>query len=268
MARAKGEIFEGLAEGGVALYNQDCKWANKWQWRLVDKTVRRFSCFNQADCYCSDVILDDDGCANFKLNTHIGSTYIELPLPGRHNVCNAVAAATVAIEFGASLDDIRLGLAEMSPVKGRLNLHQLGDNCKLIDDTYNANVESIKAATDLLANYPGRRVLILGDMGELGVEARSYHQEVGEYAQKRGIDDLLTIGVLSQSTSDAFNKKNNEQGMHFSEREKLVAQLKMLLAGEEQQISILVKGSRSAHMEYVVQDIINWHDGQFQEERA
>lgn len=268
VARAKGEIFEGLSKEGVALYNQDCKLANKWQWRLVDKKVRRFSCFNQADCYSSDTVLDDDGCASFKLNTLIGSTYIELPVPGRHNVCNAVAAAAIAIEFGASLDDICLGLAEMSPVKGRLNLHQLGESCKLIDDTYNANVESIKAATDLLANYPGRRVLILGDMGELGVEARSYHQEVGEYAQKRGIDDLLTIGVLSQSTADAFNKKNNEQGLHFSERDKLVAKLQQMLAGEARHVSILVKGSRSAHMEYVVQDIINWHQDQLQEERA
>ena len=268
VARAKGEIFEGLVDGGVALYNQDCKLANKWQWRLVDITVRRFSCFNTADCYSSEVVLDDDGCASFKLNTHIGSTYIQLTIPGRHNVCNAVAAATVAIEFGASLDDLRLGLAEMSPVKGRLNIHQLGENCKLIDDTYNANVESSKAATDLLANYPGRTVLILGDMGELGVEARTYHQEVGEYAAKRNIDDLLTIGVLSQSASDAFNAKKHQQSSHFGKREKLVAHLQNLLVDEEQQVSILVKGSRSAHMEYVVNDIINWHQGQFQEERA
>jgi len=263
VARAKGEIFEGLKADGVALYNQDCKLANKWQWRLVDKNVRRFSCLNESDCYSSDVILDENGCASFKLKSHIGSRYIELTVPGRHNVCNAVAAATIAIEFGASLDDIRLGLAEMEPVKGRLNLHQLGDNCKLIDDTYNANVESIKAATDLLASYPGRRVLILGDMGELGSEARSYHQEVGEYASDRDIDDLLTLGVLSQSTSDAFNKANHH-GEHFSAREKLVVKLQDMLAEEEQQISILVKGSRSAHMEYVVNDIIQWQSSKSQ----
>jgi UDP-N-acetylmuramoyl-tripeptide--D-alanyl-D-alanine ligase len=268
VARAKGEIFEGLKSDGIALYNQDCKLANKWQWRLVDREVRRFSCFNKADCYSSDVVLDDNGCANFKLNTPIGSTYIELTVPGRHNVCNAVAAATIVIEFGASLDDIRLGLAEMEPVKGRLNLHQLNENCKLIDDTYNANVESIKAATDLLASYPGRKILILGDMGELGAEARSYHQEVGEYARDKDIDDLLTLGVLSQSTSDAFNQGNNQHGLHFSARESLIAQLQSLLVDEAQQISILVKGSRSSHMEYVVNDIIHWQSGQLQEESA
>lgn len=267
VARAKGEIFEGLKEDGVALYNQDCKLANKWQWRLVDKNVRRFSCFNQADCYSSDVILDENGCASFKLTTNIGSVFIELTVPGRHNVCNAVAAASIAIEFGASLDDIRLGLAEMTPVKGRLNLHQLSENFKLIDDTYNANVESIKAATDLLANYPGRRILILGDMGELGSEARSYHQEVGEYASSRNIDDLLTLGVLSQNTSDAF-KKANLHGEHFSTRDNLINQLQTMLLDEEQQISILVKGSRSSHMEYVVNDIIQWQASQQQEVHA
>jgi len=252
VARAKGEIFEGLSHNGVAIYNQDCKLANKWQWRLTDKIVRQFSCHQKADSYCTDVVLDENGCASFKLNTLQGSTFIELTVPGKHNVCNAIAAATIAIEFGASLDDISLGLAEMSPVKGRLNLHQLTENFKVIDDTYNANVESIKAATDLLASYSGRRILILGDMGELGTQARGYHQEVGEYAKECKIDDLLTLGVLSQSTADAFN------GHHFSERSQLIRCLTSLLEDEQQQISILIKGSRSARMEKVVKDIIDW----------
>jgi len=254
VARAKGEIFEGLSSNGIAIYNLDCKLANKWQWRLTDKKVRKFSCYQVADCFCSEVVLDADGCASFKLNTDQGSAFIELTVPGKHNVCNAVAAATIALEFGASLDDIRVGLAEMSPVKGRLNLHQLTDTFKVIDDTYNANVESIKAATDLLASYAGRRILILGDMGELGAQARGYHQEVGEYAKQCKIDDLLTIGVLSQNTADAFN------GHHFSERTKLMNCLISLLQNEQQPISILVKGSRSARMENVVKDIINWRE--------
>ena len=254
VARAKGEIFEGLNSKGVALYNQDCKLANKWQWRLTDKTVRKFSCFQEADCFSSDVVLDENGCASFTLNTYQGNTYIELTVPGKHNVCNAVAAATIALEFGANLNDIRLGLLDMSPVQGRMNLHQLSETFKLIDDTYNANVESIKAATDLLSSYPGRRVLILGDMGELGAEARGYHQEVGEYAKACNIDNLLTIGVLSQSTADAFN------GQHFSEREQLMRCLISLLENEHNNISILVKGSRSARMENVVKDIINWRE--------
>jgi len=266
VARAKGEIFEGLSVDGVAIYNQDCKLANKWQWRLTDKNVRRFSCLTDSDCYSTDVVLDENGCATFQLHSNIGKCFIELTIPGQHNVCNAVAAAIIAFEFGASLDDIRLGLAEMTPVKGRLNLHQLDDNCKLIDDTYNANVESIKAAVDLLASYPGRRILILGDIGELGADARSYHQEVGEYTRAKKIDDLLTIGVLSQNTSDAFVGRTSKKGLHFSERDKLLSCLDELLADEEQQVSILVKGSRSAHMEYVVKDIINWRKSHSREE--
>ena len=251
VARAKGEIFEGLNQNGVALYNLDCKLANKWQWRLTDKTVRKFSCFQEADCFSSDVVLDENGCASFNLNTYQGNTYIELTVPGKHNVCNAIAAATIALEFGAELSDIRLGLLDMSPVQGRMNLHQLTDKIKLVDDTYNANVESIKAATDLLSSYSGRRILILGDMGELGSQARSYHQEVGEYAKACNIDNLLTIGVLSQSAADAFD------GKHFSERSKLMHCLISLLENEKQNISILVKGSRSAHMENVVKDIMS-----------
>ncbi|MCH2058770.1 MAG: UDP-N-acetylmuramoyl-tripeptide--D-alanyl-D-alanine ligase [Thalassotalea sp.] len=256
VARAKGEIFEGIPQGGVAIYNNDTKWASKWQWRLTDKNVRRFSCAEtgETDCYSGEVTLDDNGCANFKLSAHKGSTYIQLAVPGKHNVCNAVAAAAIALECGASLDDIKLGLAEMAPVKGRLNLYQLDDNCKLIDDTYNANVESIKAATELLASYPGYRVLILGDMAELGSEARSYHQEVGEHAKAQQIDTLFTLGVLSQSTADGYG----EGGQHFSSKEKLLDSLFEHLAGESRQISILVKGSRSAHMEHVVNEIIAW----------
>jgi len=265
VARAKGEIYEGLKPQGTAIYNQDSKWASKWQWRLTDKKVKRFSCHSESDCYSSDVTLDENGCASFKLHTEVGSTFVELVVPGTHNVCNAVASAAIALEFGASLEDIRLGLADMGAVKGRLNLHQLNDNLKLIDDTYNANVESIKAATDLLASYSGRRVLILGDMGELGAEARSYHQEVGEHARNQGIDDLLTIGVLSQNTSDAFYLHTDQQDRHFSSREELINTLKQLLADEAQQVSILVKGSRSAKMELVVSDIIEWQSNDIKE---
>ncbi|MGJ8692466.1 MAG: UDP-N-acetylmuramoyl-tripeptide--D-alanyl-D-alanine ligase [Thalassotalea sp.] len=262
VARAKGEIFEGLSENGIALYNKDCKYANKWQWRLVDKNVRQFSCLNTSDCYSSDVVLNEDGCASFKLNTYHGNTFIELTVPGKHNVCNAVAAAAIALEFGASLDDIRLGLAQMKPVQGRMNLHHVDDKFKVIDDTYNANVESIKAAIELLASFPGRRVLVLGDMAELGAEARSYHQEVGEFAKALGIDDLLTLGVLSQATSDAFAQNNQ----HFSDKTKLVENLTTILADEAKQISVLVKGSRSSKMELVVQDILTWRASLTQQE--
>ena len=263
VARAKGEIFEGLADNGIAIYNQDCKLANKWEWRLTDKMVRKFSCISKSDCYSSNVILNDNGCAKFTLNSRVGKIVIQLTIPGQHNVCNAVAAAAIAIEFGAGLDDIQLGLAHMQQVDGRLNIHRLSPILKVIDDSYNANVGSIKAATDLLANYSGTRILILGDMGELGSEARSYHQEVGEYAKKREIEHLLTVGVLSQVTSDAFYGAKLQNGCHFSDKAELVNKLNTLIncanknnSETNKQISILIKGSRSAHMEQVVKEVI------------
>ena len=133
VARAKGEIFSGLTANGIALYNQDTQYTSQWQWRLTDKQVRTFSCVNtkdtdgllRADCYSRNVYLDDNGCASFDLQTSLGQVAIKLTVPGKHNVCNAVAAATAAIECGASLHDIRLGLADMMPVKGRSNIHHL-----------------------------------------------------------------------------------------------------------------------------------------------
>ena len=276
VARAKGEIFSGLNENGIALYNQDTKYTNKWQWRLTDKIVRTFSCVtssaeSKANCYSENVSLDESGCASFTLHSEQGSCSVDLTIPGKHNVCNAVAAASIALEFGASLEDIRLGLAQMQPVKGRLNLHQLTDKksgctIKLIDDSYNANLESAKAAVQLLSTYPGKQLLILGDMGELGNEARSYHQEVGEYAKDLAINTLLSLGVLSQSACDAFSHGNNhsEQSQHFNDRACLMQHLQTVLieqlTSKQQDIAIVVKGSRSAHMEQVVTDIIQWFE--------
>jgi UDP-N-acetylmuramoyl-tripeptide--D-alanyl-D-alanine ligase len=286
VARAKGEIFAGLSADGIALYNKDTKYTNKWQWRLTDKTVRTFSCANarytegpvNADCYSENIVLDDNGCASFTLNSSLGQCVVNLTVPGKHNVCNAVAAAAAAIECGATLNDIQLALADMAPVKGRLNIHHLNEThvsnkIKLIDDTYNANVESIKAAITLLAGYSGQQILVLGDMAELGSDARSYHQEVGEYAKEQGINVLLTLGVLSQNTSDAFERKYGAISEHFNDKEILKDYLLNLLKCETndsqefatQEINILVKGSRSAHMEYVVEDIISWHAQQQEE---
>ncbi|MBY0420530.1 MAG: UDP-N-acetylmuramoyl-tripeptide--D-alanyl-D-alanine ligase, partial [Pararheinheimera sp.] len=133
----------------------------------------------------------------------------------------------------------------------RINVTVASDKLRLIDDTYNANSESTKAAIDLLATYPGFRVLVFGDMGELGADARLYHEEVGLYAKQKGINLLFTLGVLSQSASDLFNG----QGAHFSSRQQLIQKLSPIL-DEQSSSTVLVKGSRSAKMELVVQDLL------------
>lgn len=251
VARAKGEIYGSLGADGVAIVPLDSEFSDYWLKRLQDKTVLTFSSTQPADFNAEHIVLNEQGCASFDLVCPQGRIFIQLVLPGKHNVANALAAAAATLALGASLTDVQLGLAAMKPVKGRINVTQASDKLRLIDDTYNANSESTKAAIDLLATYPGFRVLVFGDMGELGADARLYHEEVGLYAKQKGINLLFTLGVLSQSASDLFNG----QGAHFSSRQQLIQKLSPIL-NEQSSSTVLVKGSRSAKMELVVQDLL------------
>lgn len=251
VARAKGEIYSALTGEGTAVVPLDSEFSEYWLNRLSDKRVLTFSATQPADFYAESITLNEQGCASFELVCPQGRCVIELALPGKHNVANALAAAAATLQLGASLEDVQQGLAFMQPVKGRINVTQATPSLRLIDDTYNANSESVKAAIDLLATYPGYQVLVFGDMGELGADARRYHEEVGAYAKQQGIHLLFTLGVLSQSASDLFNG----QGAHFSSRQQLIQQLFPLLE-QHPQVTVLVKGSRSAKMELVVQDLL------------
>ncbi|WP_337841360.1 UDP-N-acetylmuramoyl-tripeptide--D-alanyl-D-alanine ligase [Rheinheimera sp.] len=251
VARAKGEIYGALPAGGTAVVPLDSEFAEYWLKRLGDKKVLTFSATQKADFYAEHIVLNEQGCAGFDLVCPQGRILIQLALPGKHNVANALAAAAAVLQLGASLTDVQLGLASMKPVKGRINVIQATPALRLIDDTYNANSESVKAAIDLLSTYPGYQVLVFGDMGELGADARRYHEEVGLYAKQKGIHLLFTLGVLSQSASDLFNG----QGAHFSSRQQLIQKLGPLL-DQQPQATVLVKGSRSAKMELVVQDLL------------
>ncbi|MDF2178436.1 UDP-N-acetylmuramoyl-tripeptide--D-alanyl-D-alanine ligase [Aliiglaciecola sp. CAU 1673] len=250
VARAKSEIFKGLPAGGLAVLNGDSQFLQFWQGKLHDLRIQTFS-EKQGDFRASDVILGLDGCAEFEMHTPLGSIHLSLAVPGMHNVANALCAAALAMEVGASLEDVKMGLQQMAQVKGRLNIKQLTNQIKVIDDSYNANVASTQAAIDLLASFSGRRVLVLGDMAELGEKARFYHEEIGQYAKTRGIDNLVSLGVLSQQASDQFE----EAGRHFGDVQSVIAHLESLLLQEQRDITILVKGSRSARMERVVSAI-------------
>ena len=251
VARAKGEIFNAITAQGLAIIPADSEYRDYWLRRLEGKPVQQFSATAVADYHATDIILDANGCAGFELHCPAGRQFIQLTIPGKHNVANALAAAAACIAVGASLADVQLGLALMQAVKGRTNVKMVTPQLRLIDDTYNANVESVKAAIDLLASYNGYRVLVLGDMAELGADARLYHEEIGLYAKEAGINLLFTLGVLSQSASDLFNG----QGAHFSSRQALLQRL-MPVVSEQQEVTLLVKGSRSAKMELVVQDLL------------
>ena len=259
VARAKSEIFKGLSNAGLAVLNADSQFYEFWQSKLRLNNVQSFAMDKDADFRAEDVILGMDGCAQFDMVCPQGRMSISLSLPGMHNVGNALVAAALAMHVGATLQDVADGLRNMPHVAGRLQVKQLTNQFKVLDDTYNANVGSVNAAIDLLASFAGRRILVLGDMAELGEKARYYHEQVGEFARQKGIDELYSLGVLSQSASAVFAQK----GKHFSEIDQLLDYMLAQLGGEQRDITILVKGSRSARMERVVQALEDTDLGKF-----
>ncbi|MCK8539662.1 UDP-N-acetylmuramoyl-tripeptide--D-alanyl-D-alanine ligase [Yersinia ruckeri] len=248
VAQAKGEIFAGLPANGIAIINADSHDWSHWQTTLAHKQVWRFSPLGgeDIDFYATDLRIEQQGM-NFTLHSPFGHVVVSLPLPGRHNVANALAAAALAISVGADLDAVRVGLSQLKAVPGRLFPLVLADGKLLLDDTYNANVGSMTAAVQVLAEMPGYRVMVAGDMAELGETAEDCHRQVGNAAKLSGIDKVLTVGTLSQLISSASG-----HGEHFHDKSALTARLAALLS-EHQVITVLIKGSRSAAMESVVQ---------------
>ncbi|GAA0475717.1 MULTISPECIES: UDP-N-acetylmuramoyl-tripeptide--D-alanyl-D-alanine ligase [Tatumella] len=250
VAKAKGEIFGGLTEHGIAILNDDSNDWPHWQAQLSDKTVWRFSPLagSVADFHASDIVVSGAG-TSFTLHSPQGTVAIQLPLPGRHNIANALAAAALALAVGAPLPAIAAGLSELTPVAGRLFPIRLSEHQRLLDDSYNANVGSMTAAAQVLGEMPGYRIMVVGDMAELGDEAEQCHRAVGLAACEAGIDKVLSVGFLSQYIS-----QESRHGEHFSDKPALVARLRTLLS-EHQEVTILIKGSRSAAMEDVVQQL-------------
>ncbi len=252
VAQAKSEIFAGLPRQGAAIVNGDSDFFDYWQNRITDKELYWFSVDKtDAFVYASDIHMDELGYATFTLNHQQQSVRIQLPVPGRHNVANALAAVTVSLQLDCTLTEIATGIAQMELAKGRLKVSRVSSALSVIDDSYNANLDSAKAAIDLLAIYPDHRICVVGDMGELGEKARSYHQELGEYALAKGIQQTAALGVLSLHTAQGAAAT----GYYFENKASLYAWLDQQLAEFEKKglgVTILVKGSRSAHMEEVV----------------
>lgn len=246
VAKAKGEIFTGLPENGIAILNADNNdWLN-WQAVICARKVWRFSPdAAQSDFTATNIHITSHG-TEFTLQTPVGSVDVLLPLPGRHNIANALAATSLAMAVGADLSAVKTGLAQLKAVPGRLFPISLSETQLLLDDSYNANVGSMTAAVQVLSEMPGYRVLVVGDMAELGAESEACHRQVGEAAKAAGIDRVLSTGVLSAEISRASGA-----GEHLSDKASLVARLRELTS-EHKIITILVKGSRSAAMEEVV----------------
>lgn len=248
IAEAKGEIYSSLKSGGIAVINEDDPHAAYWKGLIKGQKILGFSSSKFADLRCQDLKLAQDH-SEFELLTPKGSIPILLNVPGRHNVQNALAASTVAFALGLSLSDIALGLKRFSPVAGRLQLKQGLNGAKLLDDTYNANPVSVKAALAVLASYPGEKIFVMGDMLELGEEAPRLHQAMGEEALALGIQKLFGFGKLTLNAVQAFGP----QAQHYPDKTALISELKSYLGPNA---IILIKGSRGMRMEEVVQGVL------------
>ncbi|WKX25961.1 UDP-N-acetylmuramoyl-tripeptide--D-alanyl-D-alanine ligase [Tatumella ptyseos] len=249
VAKAKGEIFQGLPPHGVAILNAESNDRDNWQPVLTDKRVLTFSATEQGqrkdDYYATDVNFTVEGTA-FRLHTPNGTCEVILPLPGQHNIANALAAAALSQSVGASLDAIKQGLATLTAVPGRLYPIKLSESVLLLDDSYNANVGSMTAAANVLASMPGYRIMIAGDMGELGEDTESCHRKVGKALHEAGVDKVLTVGQYSQ-----WIAQESQVGEVFATKSLLAERARELIQ-KHQVVTLLVKGSRSAAMEEIV----------------
>ncbi|MEO5573247.1 MAG: UDP-N-acetylmuramoyl-tripeptide--D-alanyl-D-alanine ligase [Gammaproteobacteria bacterium] len=247
VARAKGEIFAGLATQGTAILNADDVFSGLWRELIGDQRCLSFGLEAPADV-SAHWKMHDDG-SQLELHTPAGDIAIRLPLPGRHNVMNALAASAAALAAGAGLNEIKRGLEAIQPVKGRLQIKSGLHGTRIIDDTYNANPGSLGAALEVLASSPDATWLVLGDMAELGDDAGALHEAAGQQALAAGIDRLFTVGEFSRRAAQQFGSS----ARHFVTQDELIAGLRdELNAAQPFAVSVLIKGSRSAGMERVV----------------
>jgi UDP-N-acetylmuramoyl-tripeptide--D-alanyl-D-alanine ligase len=250
IVEAKGEIIDPSENTAAIILNADDENVSQWVERAEGRRIIQFSATNpQADCYAENIVVGEKGVISFTLNTSKGVENVCLQLLGKHNVINATAAATAALEAGASLKSVSVGLSSLEPVNRRLKPYVGLNGCCVVDDTYNASPTSFKAAIDVLVSFPEHKILIAGDMKELGSEAEDSHRQVGSYGKETGVDELWTVGELSSLCSAEFGKK----GRHFTATEELIAACKSIARND---VVFLVKGSRGAHMEVVVDELI------------
>jgi len=246
VAQAKGEIFAGLMPGGIAVINADDPHAALWRELAASATVLTFGMEQAADvtAQCDPRPFG----SQLRIKSPQGAATVELQVPGAHNAKNALAATAATLAAGCSLDAVVAGLAGYRGIKGRLQQWPAQNGARVIDDTYNANPDSMRAAIDVLAAQPGRKILVIGDMGEVGAQSGQCHDEIGGYAKSMGVDRLLALG--EQAATAARNFAGG--GRHFQNPEALLAALRPLLAADT---TVLVKGSRFMKMERVVDAI-------------
>jgi UDP-N-acetylmuramoyl-tripeptide--D-alanyl-D-alanine ligase len=244
VARAKGEILETGKRPDVAILNADDEYFDYWLARVEDVRVLSFGLDSPADIRATNIDAQADG-TSFELQLPDASLELRLPLAGIHNVRNACAAAAIATAVGVTPAQIKAGLESVAPVQGRLRQLQGSNGSTLYDDSYNANPLSVIAAAEFLVTLPGRSLFVLGDMFELGDDAKELHRGVGAALRRAGIDRLAATGELSRATVEAFG----ERGEWFATVEELIDAIGTEVDAD---VNVLVKGSRGMRMERVV----------------
>ncbi|HVI59127.1 MAG TPA: UDP-N-acetylmuramoyl-tripeptide--D-alanyl-D-alanine ligase [Luteimonas sp.] len=278
VADTKAAIYDALPADGVAVINADDAFAPYFAERAHGRRLIRFGLDAAADVSARDIVAGDEG-SRFTLSTPQGEADAAVPMPGRHNVANALAAAALALACGVGLDDIVAGLREARPVAGRLVRHRLRSGAVLVDDSYNANPGSLNAAIDTLAAASGEGWLVLGDMRELGEDAQALHEAAGRRAKEAGIARLYALGPLSAAAAAAFGAGGRVFESHAALAAALRADLEAQAGadpagaasatsssapgqelaaeaaptnGEGARVQVLVKGSRGSAMDRVV----------------
>lgn len=250
--KAKSEIFDFLQENGTVILNGDDEMLSTIK-EINKKVPITFGKNKNNICYASNI--RSKGLFGTEAQIHIksGSFLSQIPLPGEHMVYNALAAAAVGEVLGLSLEEIKAGIAAVKPMAGRSNLMQCGDKV-IIDDCYNANPVSMCAALDLLAQADTRKVAILGDMFELGENAAKLHGDVGRYAAKLLIDEIICVGELSEHMAKEAEVVNNGKSniRYYSKKEALLQELYRLIKPQD---TILVKASHGMGFEEVVEKL-------------
>lgn len=248
VASAKGEIYDYLQPNGTAIINVDDVYAPFWISKLKTQNVITFGLECAADITCA-YIVEEHHRNKFELVTDVGMIEVILPLLGLHNVKNALAAAAIARALDVSLEDIKAGLEAFVPVTRRMEIKSGIHGAKVIDDSYNANPVAMKYAIDILAKQLGKKIMVIGDMLELGPHAVDKHQELGRQAKAAGIDVLLAFGDLTRSAVTEFGS----QAQFFADKDKLIHELSTMLDADT---VVLVKGSNGMRLNEVVNAIV------------
>ncbi len=254
VATAKGEIISGLGTTGQVVLNYDDHYFQRWQQLAGDRRVWSFSLADpNASVSASQIELSAKG-SQFVLQVGGQTQRIQLHLLGQHNVANALAAAAAALALGLSIAQIARGLGQVRPYHGRLMRSQLSHNRCVIDDTYNANPGSVKAAISVLQQQSGERCFMLGDLGELGEQEVALHQRIGQQVADAGIEWFYGFGPLAQHAIASYRSQSSGFAKACENKENLISCFAQL---PKSNLSCLVKGSRSSQMEQVVEQLLN-----------